>query len=137
MPVDIIFTDNTGEIIRAVEEAAEAALEACGNQAVSHAKTVITEASRANTGALRNSVSHRVQGKDCYIGTNMSYAIFHEYGTGIYIAGGRKSPWAFQDSNGNWHMTRGVPPIHFLKHAAEDHAAEYKEIFRQYLQKVK
>lgn len=137
MAVEIKFTDNSDETLAKVGEAAEAALEACGLQATSHAKQNITAASRVNTGAMRNSITHRVSGNNCYIGTNISYAKFHEMGTGVHISGGRKSPWAYQDGNGNWHMTRGVPPIHFLKHAAEDHVAEYKAIFQQYLQKVK
>lgn len=134
----IKFTDNSEETIRSFNENAEAALEAIGNQAVSHAKKVITEKSRVDTGALRNSITHKVSSMfRCYIGTNISYAIFHEYGTGIHVAGGRKSPWAYQDGKGKWHWTRGIPPIHFIKHAAEDHVDEYKAIFKKYLKNTK
>ena len=135
MSVEIKYTDNSAETLADVAARIEAALEACGLQAETHAKQNITQASRVNTGALRNSVSHAVSGNECYIGTNISYAIFHEYGTGIYIAGGRTSPWSYQDANGDWHRTRGLSPIHFLKHAAEDHVAEYKAIMEQYLKR--
>lgn len=132
MPVEIRFTDNSDETLRNLKENELAALEACGNQAVSHAKKTITEESRVDTGKLRNSITHQVSGKDCYIGTNTSYAIFNEYGTGIY-AGGRQSPWSYQDAKGDWHRTSGMPPIHFLKKAAEDHVDEYKAIIAKHL----
>lgn len=134
----IKFTDNSEETIRSFNENAEAALEAIGNQAVSHAKQIVTAAGRRRTGVMINSITHKVSSLfRCYIGTNVKYAIFHEMGTGIYVAGGRKSPWAYQDEKGKWHWTRGIPPIHFIKHAAEDHVDEYKAIFKKYFKNVK
>lgn len=135
--VEFRITDNSAETLASFEENMLRALEACGIQAVSHAKQNVTEASRINTGAMRNSINHRVAGKDAYVGTNISYAKFHELGTGIYIAGGRKSPWAYQGSDGEWHWTRGIPPIHFIKRSVEEHIAEYKEIFLKFLRQTK
>ncbi len=126
-----IFTDHSREYLSEFERASRAALEAVGNQAVSHAKNNVTAAGRKDTGKMRNDISYRVQGKDVYVGTNTKYAPFHEMGTGIYISGGRKSPWAYQDAEGNWHFTRGLPPIHFLKRAAQEHIAEYKAILKR------
>ena len=131
--IQINITDNSEATLQEFERATQAALEACGQQAASHAKQNLTAAGRVDTGALRNSVNSAVSGKAAYVGTNMSYAKFHEMGTGIYIAGGRKSPWAYQDNKGNWHRTRGVSPIHFIKNAVADHVAEYKRIIQQYL----
>ena len=130
-------TDNSAETLESFEGNMKNALEACGIQAESNAKSVVTEASRVNTGAMRNSISHKVAGKKAYVGTSISYAKFHEMGTGIYIGGGRKSPWAYQDGEGNWHWTRGIPPIHFIKRSVEEHVAEYREIFIKYLRKTK
>lgn len=125
--------DNSGKVLSELERAAEAALDACGNQAVSHAKQNINSVPRVATGALMNSVNHLVQDDTCYVGTNQSYAIYNEMGTGIYIGGGRKSPWAFKDAKGNWHMTRGMKGIHFLKNAIADHIDEYKQIITKTL----
>lgn len=129
------FTDNSAAAIEAMNEAVEAALEAIGQQAVSHAKSNITEAGRVATGALRNSVSHLVatDEKAVYVGTNQEYAVFNELGTGIYLdgGGGRQTPWAYQDANGNWHRTRGMQPIHFLKNAVQGHESEYQSIAEQ------
>lgn len=137
MPPDFEFTltDNSEKVLRALEVQVEVALEACGHQAVSHAKQNITQASRVDTGALRNSVSHQVQGDTCYVGTNTEYAIYNEVGTGIYAegGGGRQTPWAYKDEKGHWHRTIGMKPIHFLKNAISDHRKEYKAIIEQQL----
>ena len=138
MAIEIeVVSDNTAELLSALETQVEAALEACGNQAVSHAKKNITEASRVDTGAMRNSISHEVDGSTCYVGTNIEYAIYHEYGTGIYADGGngRKTPWFYVDEKGVGHWTRGIKPIHFLKNAISDNISEYKEILTEYLSK--
>jgi len=130
-----IAVDNTDKILKELEQQCKAALEACGNQAVLHAKSNITSSGRVDTGALRNSISHQVQDDTCYVGTNQEYAIYNEYGTGIYVENGtgRQSPWAFQDKNGEWHMTHGMKPIHFLKNALAEHVDEYKKIIEQQL----
>lgn len=133
--MSISFIDNTEKVLEELRRQTEAGLEAIGHQAVSYAKNTITASGRIGpTGRLRNGIKHQVDKgeKTVYIGTNVKYAIYHEMGTGIYIAGGRKSPWAYRDAKGNWHMTRGVSPLHFLKKAAEGHGPEYKAIMEQY-----
>lgn len=100
------FIDNSADFIDRMNAACEAALEACGNQAVSYAKKNITEEvpRRSDswytpTGALRNSISHLVKMTEatCYVGTNMSYAKYNEFGTGIYAdnGAGKQGFWVF------------------------------------------
>ena len=133
------FIDHSDEVNRQLDSAIEAALEAIWNQAVSHAKNNITEAGRVDTGALRNSISHHVEEseKAVYVGTNVEYAIYNEFGTGIYAEGGRgrKTPWSYVDAKGQGHYTHGMRPIHFLKRAAQDHAKEYISIAESILHK--
>lgn len=135
--LDFRIKDNSGEVLRALPEAVEAALEAVGNQAVSHSKSIVTRESRVDTGALRNSINHLVSMDEqaVYVGTNQEYAIYNEYGTGIYLdgGGGRQSPWSYKDKRGKWHRTRGMKPIHFLRDAIAKHLDEYKQIIEQYL----
>jgi len=40
---------------------------------------------------------------------NVPYAVYVEYGTGIYAAdgSGRKTPWRYKDEEGKWHVTSG------------------------------
>ena len=135
----ITIEDHSDEVLKALEENKEAILEAWGQQAVSHAKSNITAAGRVDTGALRNSISHQVELDEgaVYVGTNQDYAIYNEYGTGIYLegGGGRQDPWSYQDSKGNWHRTRGMKAIHFLKNAITEHFNEYKSIAESLLKR--
>lgn len=129
------FIDNSDKAKQALREGIEAALEAIGNQCVTYAKQNITAAGRVDTGALRNSVSHLVKIEDeaVYVGTNQEYAVFNEMGTGIHTdgGGGRQTPWVYQDARGEWHTTRGIKPIHFLRNAAQDHVDEFQRIAEQ------
>jgi len=124
--IDIQITDNSGEILRALEEKTKAALEGVGIQAEGFAKRLTP----VDTGRLRNSITHAVRGDDVYIGTNVEYGIWLELGTGIYASDGkgRQSPWGYQDRNGKWHRTKGMKPHHMLKKAASEHTEEYKRI---------
>lgn len=134
---EIELIDNSAEVLAAKEQAIIAALEAVGQQAVSHAKQNITREGRVDTSAMRDSVNHQVVASEdaVYVGTNQEYAIYHEYGTGIYADGGRgrQTPWRYQDKRGEWHTTRGIKAIHFLQNAAQDHVDEYKNIVESIL----
>ena len=140
----IIAADHSDEIIRNLDLRVQAGLEACGIQAVSHAQSIIDSKIPRHAGSwyvskgaagLRGSISHKVRGDVCYVGTNNSHAIYNEYGTGIYAdgGGGRKSPWSYKDEKGNWHRTRGISAIHFLKNALQDYKEEYKAILKKYI----
>ncbi len=131
--MEIKITDNSGEILRLFEQKAAAALEAVGMQAETYAKMKAPY----DSGRLRNSITHTVKGDEVYIGTNMHYAIYQELGSGIYASDGkgRKSPWAYKDSKGVWHNTRGVRPKHFLRNAAADHADDYMAIIENVMKK--
>lgn len=127
------FIDNSAQFLADLEIQRKAGLEACGNQAVSHSKSIITSAGRIATGNMHDHVDHKVQDEVCYVGTNTRYAIYNEMGTGIYIAGGRKTPWHYKDAEGEWHTTKGMPPIHFIKNSLANFIAEYKAIFIKHL----
>lgn len=97
-----------------------------------------------------------------YIGTNLKYAVYNERGTGKYAddGKGRQGWWVFVPGSGNdktgsakvyteaearkvvailrskgieAHMTQGMPPLHFLKKAVEEHLDEYKGIIHDKL----
>lgn len=131
MPV--VFTDNSAQTLRELDAATKAALAAIGSHAVSYAKQNVASAGRVSTGNLMNSISHAVQAGACHVGTNVKYAIFNELGTGIYIGGGRKTPWSYKDNEGNWHRTRGMPGIHFIKNAVAGHIGEFRAIVLKFL----
>lgn len=127
-----IRADNSGDVLRELESKIEVILEAWGIQGVGAVQDIITAESRIDTGAMRNSISHQVEmGEQAvYIGTDIEYAIYHELGTGIYLegGGGRQTPWAYQDANGEWHRTRGMKPIHMIKNGVSGSVNEFKSI---------
>ncbi len=127
-----ISADNSEAVLQELSTKLEASLEAWGIQGVGAVQDIITSESRIDTGAMRNSISYQVDLNDqsVMIGTNIEYAIYHELGTGIYLegGGGRQTPWAYQDANGEWHRTRGIKPIHMLKNGVSGSVEDFKSI---------
>ena len=132
---DFELKDNSYEFKVELGNKLAKALNSIGIKAENHAKDIITKEDRIDTGTLRNSISHTVQGNTAYIGTNVEYAVYHEIGTGVYLdkayGKGRQTPWYFKDRHGNVYKTVGIKPIHFLKKAVQDNKDEYKRIAEQ------
>ena len=129
MPVEV--TSHRIEVIEAKNEAIARALETIGLVAERYAK----EKAPVDTGRLRNSISHQVDDETVYVGTNVEYAPYLEFGTGKFAeGGGRPTPWSYQDSKGDWHTTNGMKPQPYLRPAIDDHMSEYKQIVQNELQ---
>lgn len=126
----IEFTDNSEEILAAMLEAKLRALEKCGMTAERYAKKLAPSPGKAGTGRLKNDISHKVVESESsvYVGTNVEYGVYHEFGTGKYTPGGRPDPWVYQDDEGQWHRTEGVKAQPFIKPAVADHAQQYRKI---------
>ena len=131
--MNVEITDNSKEVSGAIHAALLRGLEKCGLVAEGYAKKLCP----VDTGNLRNSITHVVDEQEpaAIIGTNNEYAAYVELGTGIYAegGGGRPTPWVYQDAKGNWHYTRGNKAKPFLKPAAADHAAQYRDILESEL----
>lgn len=132
MGYDFTFENNADLTREQFERCLKRALTAIGMQAESYAKQTINEADAIDTGRMINSVTWATteragsfdysdnQGNHfadtiglaeedaVYIGCNVSYAPYHEYGT-----------------------VNGIPALHFLKNAAGNHTEEYKQILKQ------
>ena len=131
MAYDFQFENNAPLVREQFDACLKRALTAIGMQAESYAKQSINEADAIDTGRLINSVTwgtaERTGSFDysdyegnhyadtiglaeedaVYIGSNVEYASFIEYGHHSYAG------------------------VHFLKDAAGNHTAEYKEIIKQ------
>ena len=92
--------DNTKQVLSALDKAIERGLEVIGLTAEGHAKKITP----VDTGRLRNSISHAVEDKSAYIGTNVEYAPYVELGA------------------------RGRDGKHMLQRAATEHTNEYKKL---------
>ena len=135
--VSVKIDSHTEEVLAEAKEKILDWLEAIGEDAASTAAQVLTDTNTVDTGTLRNSVTHAVDPEEqaVYIGTDVEYAIYHEFGTGIYAegGGGRTKPWMYQDKDGVWHWTRGVKAKHFIQFGATAHQEDYKELLEQAL----
>ena len=129
--MNVQFTDNSKEVLEAMQEAALRALEKCGLTAEGYAKKLCP----VDTGNLRNSITHIVDEGEpaAYIGSNAEYAAYVELGTGKYVSGGRPTPWVYQDEKGNWHRTNGQKAQPYLKPAVADNANTYRKIIEDEL----
>lgn len=124
--MDVKFIDNSEEVKSAMHDALIRALEKIGMTAEKYAKRLCP----VDTGNLRNSITHRVDEGEpaACIGSDTEYAAYVELGTGKHYPGGRPTPWAYQDANGSWHWTAGNKAQPYLKPAAANHAAQYRQI---------
>ena len=104
MKVD--YKDNSQQILSAMEKGKRNALTAIGATAETYAK----KATPVDTGRLRNSISHTVDGEAAYIGSNVEYAPYVELGT----------------SRAKAH--------HMLQKAATEHSSEYKRLAEDAIQ---
>ena len=94
-----------GMFSKNVNDRMSPALEAVGLQAEAYAKDLCPKV----TGRLQNSISHAVQGDTVYIGTNVEYGPYVEFGT------------------------RNQRPQPYLTPAATQHTDEYKRIIQYYM----
>ena len=130
--MNVQFTDNSKEVLEAMQQAAVRALEKCGLTAEGYAKKLCP----VDTGNLRNSITHTVDEEEpaAYIGSNVEYASYVCLGTGKYYPGGRPTPWTYQDAKGEWHWTAGNKAKPFLKPAVADHTKTYSNIIKSELE---
>lgn len=116
MDVNIKVTkDNTDKIIQETQERLIVALEKVGLKAEGDVKTTIASYSPkpiVKTGRLMGSITHEVNPseKEVYIGTNVEYAPYIEYGTSK------------------------MAPRPFLKETISENKEEYMEIIKETLE---
>ena len=97
--------DNTDAAVTGISAAVSSALEKIGLMAEGYAKKKCP----VDTGNLRNSITHQVDGDAVYIGTNVEYAPYVELGTS---------------------RQKAQP---FLRPAASEHGAQYRQVLKKAL----
>ena len=91
-----------------------------------------------DTGALRRSITSKVDGLTGIVFTPLEYAPYVELGTGLFAenGNGRKDvPWNYQDDKGEWHSTRGQKPQPFMRPALNENRTEIIRIIKEGLDK--
>lgn len=92
-----------------------------------------------DSGNLRNSITHEVIGNEGIVGTNVEYAPYVEFGTGLFSSqgDGRKDvPWRYQSADGTWHTTSGQNPQPYLQPALLENKKNIEKIFKDTLKEA-
>lgn len=138
MPFVYKLYNNVADVLKATAEQKLRALEAVGIQAEGDVKDEITDLDAVDTGRLRGSIAHQVDGDSVEVGTNVDYAVYVHEGTGKYAIGGGtpKERWVYRDPlTGEFRMGFPQKPRRFIKNAMERFAKDYIEIIKEYLKK--
>ena len=108
--MSVEFTDNSAQVIAALDAATEAYLYEAGGELEAQVK----RNTRVGSGQLKNSWKYNVDmsAKQTQVGSPLENAIWEELGTGEYALNGdgRKGGWSYKDDKGNWHHTYGKTP---------------------------
>ena len=111
---DIIFEDNILQVIEAMNDKINVALEESAGELESRTK----RNTRVKTGQTKNSWKHKVDTEQhkAVVGSDYENAIWEEFGTGEYALNGdgRKGGWFYKDEQGNGHFTKGKTPSRAL-----------------------
>ena len=108
------------EVLEEIESLADTGeLEATLGKACALVERSAKELAPKDTGALRRSITSKVEGTEGIIYTPLEYAPYIEYGTGLFAEnGGRVDvPWNYKDDKGEWHSTSGIKPQPFMRPA--------------------
>ena len=147
--ISVKITDNSEEIIKACESQVYEWLQAVGEDASGTA----SDKCPVDTGRLKNSISWATargsggtespqgtpEAKTVYIGTNVEYAPYHEFGSGEFATKGshaKRIPWGFEGKSAKWagwHSTSGVKARHFIQFGVSAHKSRYKTMLEEYL----
>lgn len=113
------------------QEQVEAAL----GQACALVERSAKEKAPKDTGALRRSITSRVESLQGIVYTPLEYAPYQEYGTGIFAEGGGRSdvPWKYQDDKGEWHSTSGNRPKPFMRPALQENREKIVKTIKESL----
>lgn len=126
--------ENLDEVLDRIEnlmdvEKIDAAL---GKAAARVAADAIKKAPKGD-GDLRRSIATKVEDYKGIVYTPLEYAPYVEYGTGLFAeeAGRKDVPWCYQDEEGEWHSTSGMPPQPYMRPALEENREEIKKILME------
>lgn len=108
------------EVLEEIESLADTGeLEATLGKACALVERSAKELAPKDTGALKRSITSKVEGTEGIIYTPLEYAPYIEYGTGLFAENGGRTdvPWNYKDDKGQWHSTSGIKPQPFMRPA--------------------
>jgi HK97 gp10 family phage protein len=131
-----MFNDNSDACIKAIRDAQEAALRTIGELMYTAVYPLIPK----DTTALANSLDYKIDINEMSItiGVNTEYAIYVEFGTGVFAENGqgRQGGWLYPDKEtGEMIFTVGMHPKPYLRPAYRDNVENIKRIIEENLKK--
>lgn len=86
-----------------------------------------------DTGALRRSITSKVDGLQGIVYTPLEYAPYVEYGTGLFAMNGGRTdvPWMYRDDEGKLWVTSGQKPQPFMQPALDENRTEILERLKE------
>ena len=106
--VDVTIESNVDKVKDELAARIPVILEAIGLEAEGNAVSEITSLGAVDTGRLRDSISHATDEDSAYVGTNVEYAPYVEFGTMKYKT-----------------------PRPFLKNSISNYTEDYKKILEE------
>ncbi len=122
------------EILEQIEELASVPnIEAALGKACALVERSAKQKAPKGNGELRRSISSRVEDLQGIVYTNLEYAPYVEYGTGLFAEdGGRLDvPWNYKDDEGNWHTTSGMRPQPYMRPALNENREQILRIIKE------
>lgn len=110
--MSIAYKNNIASVMSALPGRLSGFMSEVGGEVQTQAQRKV----RVDTGKTKGSYKYEVSESDKQIevavGSDYQNAIYEEFGTGQYAlhGNGRKTPWVYQDSKGDWHRTSGKSP---------------------------
>lgn len=121
MAISFKVIDNSQKALAEFLQAKQAALEAIALTAEAYAQLACPH----DTGRLANSLTHATDRDSAYVGTNVEYAPYVEFGH-------TQEPGRYVPAIGKRLVKSYVPPKPFMRPVL-DHVDEYKRIAEQYI----
>lgn len=127
----MVFKDNSSQAKQAINQATiRWLLSAC---MLVQGQAVLLAA--VQTARLKGSIDYVVDENEltAYVGTNVEYAVYVEFGTGEFAENGRgrKGGWVYQDPSGEWFFTWGQAPQPYLRPAFRQNRSQIEALAKQ------
>lgn len=132
------YIENLDKLLTKLENLKTVSVEQAVNEACILVENDAKKRCPVDTGELRISITHEIEETSenrttGAVGTNLEYAPYVEFGTGIFssLGNGRQDRWSYKDAKGEWHSTIGQQPQPYLHPALDDNREEVKKLIQK------
>lgn len=132
------YIENLDKLLTKLENLKTVSVEQAVNEACILVENDAKKRCPVDTGELRMSITHEIEETSenrttGAVGTNLEYAPYVEFGTGIFssLGNGRQDRWSYKDAKGEWHSTIGQQPQPYLHPALDDNRKEVKKLIQK------